>query len=759
MGITGRFLGLENRRNTRIFHAILDTLDAHNPYPNLPMVREAYALATEVHAKQRRKKTGEAYIIHPLSVALEAAEHWMDDVSVAAAILHDTVEDADESFGLTVDVLEERFGADVAHIVGGMTKLRREGGNPADTKLQTLNHLLVNSVTEDLRTIVIKIFDRVDNIKSVDCFRQDKQERIAKETLQFYVPIASRLGFFKEARVMEDHVMRVLQPDVYKTVSRWLGPNEKRTGRRVDRIVKDIRSTLKGMGIRCSSIFYHKGVYTIFEAMQNDGLPLTRLDEGCNFNLCLIVDDVDACFRTVNLVHRKFVHLPARFRDFINNPKVNGYQSLHTLCTGPGIPKIQLLIRTEEMHTANHIGVVSQMRSGKVEDTSFLDELVDSFQSIGSGRLFDLAQRVQFPEIDVFTPAGHKLKLPEGSTALDFAYQIHTEVGDQARTAEVDGHTKPLKTVLHSGNRVRILTDEATEPSVQRLGWVTTNRSTIALRRSLQRMERKACRAEVGRFITFCRRRLGIALRDDMPAFEELLKIMEYDNSLAFGADLHAGRLDYDHVIPFLAQVVPPEQVRTLVKVLGREDIMSDDQVSDTLELDDEDSIRTTVGEVVGEYAQAYEPSNMPLEIEGLRYPIPVRLAGCCRPQFGDVIVAHTARRRGATIHRRTCRAIRQMVDFWPVQMAKATWTGPPRMETVRYDILGSDRSGLLLAISAVLSEIKIDAQSIKLMTEEGGVARGYANLELNALTDREEVAQRLEAIPGITSVSVRGSA
>lgn len=758
MGITGRFLGLENRRNTRIFHAILDTLDQHTTLPNLPMVREAYALATEVHAKQRRKKTGDAYIIHPLSVALEAAEHRMDDVSVAAAILHDTVEDADESFCLTVDVLGERFGSDVAKIVDGLTKLRREGGG-ADAKLQTLNHLLTSTVTEDLRTIVIKIFDRVDNIKSVDCFRPDKQRRIATETLQFYVPIASRLGFFKEARVMEDHVMQVLQPDVYKTVSRWLGPNEKRIGRRVDRIVKDVRTTLKEMDIRCSSIFYHKGVYTIFEAMENDGLPLSRLDDGCNFNLCLIVDDVDACFRTLNLVHRKFVHLPARFRDFINNPKVNGYQSLHTLCTGPGIPKIQVLIRTEEMHTANHIGVISQLRSGKVEDTSFLDELVDSFQSIGSGRLFDLAQRVHFPEIDLFTPAGQKIKLPEGATALDFAYQIHTEVGDQARAAEIDGHTRPLKTVLHSGNRVRILTDKATAPTVQRLGWVTTTRATIALRRSLQRIERDLCSSEVDRFLTFCRRRLGIALREDTPAFYELLKLMEFDDALEFGAEFHAGRLDYDHVIQFLAQVIPPEQVRTLVKVLGREDIMSDEQVSDTLELDDEDSIRTTVGEVVGEYTQAIDPSHMPLAIEGLRYPIRVRLAGCCRPQFGDDIVAHTARRRGATIHRRTCRAIRQLVEFWPVQMARASWTGPPRMETVRYDILGSDRRGLLLAISAVLSEIKVDAQSIKLMAEDGGIARGYANLELSALTDREEVAQRLEAIPGITAVRVRGSA
>ncbi len=757
MGITGRFLGLENRRNTRIFNAALDTLNEHTAHPDLSMVRDAHALAVEVHSKHIRKMTGEGYIVHPLSVALEAAEHRMDDVSVAAAILHDTVEDADPSFGLTVEVLRQRFGADVAKIVSGLTKLRREEVLE-DPKLETLNKLLTATVTEDLRTIVIKIFDRVDNIKTVDVFAPEKQKRIATETLQFYVPIASRLGFFKEARVMEDHVMRVLQPEVYKTVNGWLGSNQKRIGKAVDKIVRDVRTTLKGMGIRCSSLFYHKGIYTIFKALTADRLPLSRIGEGCNFNLCLIVDDVDACFRTVNLVHRKFVHLPARFRDFVNNPKVNGYQSLHTLCTGPGIPRIQVLIRTEEMHTANHIGVISQLRAGKVEDTSFLDELVDSFQSLGSRRLFDMAKRVHFPEIDVFSPAGEKIKLPEGSTALDFAYQIHTEIGDQARSAEIDGHSRPLKTALHSGNRVRILTDEDTKPTVQRLDWVTTTRSTIALRRSLQRVERDVCHAEVRRFLTFCRRRLGITLRDDMEEFRALLAAMDFEDELAFGAELHAGRLDYDHVIQFLTQVIPPKQVRTLVKVLGDEEILSDAQVSDTLEIEDEDSIRTAIEEVVCEYTQGHDPAPMPLSIEGLRYPIPVRLAGCCRPQFGDVIVAHTARGRGATIHRRTCRAIRQMVDFWPVQMAKASWIGPPRMEMVRFDILGRDRRGLLLAISAVLSEIKVDAQSIKLNAEEGGLARGYANLELNALTDRAEVVQRLEAIPGITSVRIRTS-
>ncbi len=755
MGFTGRFLGLENRRNTRIFNAILDTLTERTAHPDLERVRDAYELATRVHADHIRKKSGEAYIVHPLSVALECAEHWMDDVSVAAAILHDTVEDADDSFELSIEALDERFGREVAHIVDGLTKLRHEEV-VTDPKLATLHKLLTAAVTEDIRTIVIKIFDRVDNIKTVDVFGPEKQRRIATETLRFYVPIAARLGFFKEARVMEDHVMAVLQPDVYKTVTRWLGANNKRIGKQVDRVVGDIKATLDSMGIQCSSLYYHKGIYTISEALENQGLPLSRLEESCNFNLCLVVDDVDACFRTLNLVHRRFVHLPARFRDFINNPKVNGYQSLHTLVTGPGIPKIQVLIRTEEMHTANHIGVVSQLRAGQVEDTSWLDELVDSFQSVGSGQLMDLASRVFFPEIDVFTPTGEKLKLPEGATALDFAYQIHTEVGDQARAAVIDGHPRPLKTALRSGNRVRILTDEKNQPSYQRLSWVTTTRATIALRRALQRAERQAFELELARFLKFCRKRLGVPLKASSPEFAALVETMELADGEALGRELHAGRLDYEHVLPHLAHVLPEGQVRKLVKVLGREALMSPDQVSETLGVDDEDSMRSTVEEVFGEHAQDGDPLHMPLRIDGLRYPIPVRLAGCCRPQYGDEILAHTARGRGATIHRRTCRTIRQMVEFWPASMAKAAWEGPPRMERVRFDILGRDRRGLLLAISGVLSEIKVDAQSIKLNAEEGGLARGYANLELNTLTDRDEVVQRLEAIPGITSVAIR---
>ncbi len=752
MALTDRFPVFENRRHNKKFEEILRKVAACNEDPDLDLIRDAYAFSRHVHEGQKRKKGG-AYIVHPLDVAWECADHWMDDVSVAAALLHDCIEDADEEEPISRGAIDDQFGPEVGRIVEGLTKLR--GGDfleAVDPKLETLKKLLSATVAEDIRTLVIKVFDRTDNIRSVEVHSPDSQRRIARETLRFYVPIAARLGLFKEARVMEDHVMRVLQPELYRAITRWLSANQKKIGRRVDKLTREIQETLRGLGIRCQYRFYHKGIYTIFEALRVEKLPLRRIDEGCNFNLCLIVDDVDACFRTLNLVHRRFVHLPARVRDFINNPKVNGYQSLHTICTAPEIPKIQVLIRTEPMNVENHIGVIHQLRQGKEGDTSWLDELVDSFHNIGSDHLLELTSRVFFPEIDVLTPQGATKKLPQGATALDFAYLIHTEVGDTARGAIVDGHSRPLRTVLRSGQKVEIVTSKEVQPSYQRLGWVSTTRASIALRKALQRAERRAIDQAIDQFTQFSREKLGIPLRRDKPVFLDLLGSLDLADEREFGRELYAGRLDYDHVIPHLVSVAPKPNFKRLAQVLREDDLLDDRELRDLQQIRDPELQRMWIGDLVCDHLRSAELPSVPIEVEGLRYPIPVRLAGCCRPEYGDEIVAHTTRERGATIHRRTCREIRDMVTLWPAQMGAARWLSRPRKRIVRDELRGRDRRGLLLALTNLLSELKVDVQSVQMVAGERGEAHGWAQLELDDLTDREELAQRMEGIPGIRS-------
>ena len=775
---------------------LLATLAAFNEAPDLEMVRDAFALARRVHAKQQRKVDLQPYIVHPLAVAQTCASMRMDDISVAAAILHDCIEDVDSQFDLGEEAMEEalgpllagiiedllaagpgqglsrsepdeaqlkdlltavvalRFGPEVVRITSGLTKLRQsEVGTASNAKLETLKKLLKATATEDIRTIVIKIFDRCDNIRTIDIFASEKQRKIAEETLQFYVPIATRLGFFREAREMEDHVMRVLQPEVYRVITEWLKTNDKHLRWRVDRVVQEIQDELAEMEIACSAILYAKGIFSIWQGLPAKEHLHRRIGEGCNFNICFVVDDEDACFRTLNLVHSKFKHLPARVRDFINNPKINGYQSLHTICTGHRLPNIQVLIRTEEMDLENHLGVISRLRSGELQGTNWLQGLVESFQTLGTEDLLKLTAQVAFAEIDVFTPLGEPRKLPEGATALDFAYDIHTEVGNHARVAVINGQMRPVSTVLRSGQRIEIVTSNEIRPSYQWFSQVATPKANVAIRKALQHNEDEDSQAEVTRFLRFCRRKLQVDIEPGSRQFGDVLASLGLSDARALGRELMSGRTDYDHLIPAVVAATPSANLDGLIEVLGEEGVLTDEDVD---EFDDEDTLRSLIHEVVTEHVRGEDPAETTIEIEGTRHPLPTRLAGCCHPKYGDEIVAYTSRGRGASIHRRSCRAVQRMVEQGSAHVADARWRRPPRKHLIRYDITGRDRRGLFLSVSSKLAEMGIDAQAIQLSAKQGGSARGYARLEVDDLTDREEIARKLRAIAGVTSVHIR---
>ncbi len=746
--------GFEDRKQLKNLDSILVSLRTHYDAPNLDLVRDAYRLAREIHAPFQRKDGG-PYIVHPLAVATACADHRMCDVAVASALLHDCIEDADESHGITEEVLASRFGPEVGRIVRGLTKLNAsETLSPSAAKEETLKRILSTTASEDIRTIVIKIFDRCDNIQTLQVHSPEAQHRIATETFRFYVPIAARLGFFKEARIMEDHAMRVLQPQTYKIITRWFTDHEKPVRRRVERNVRQIQRQLEEVGIRSRSRFYRKGIFAVFESVPGDG-PIDRfLDDGCNFNLSLVVDDVDACFRTLNLVHEVFVHLPLRVRDFIHNPKVNGYQSLHTICTGPDIPKIQILIRTEEMDEASDIGVISQLRAGRIEEQIWLRDLLEAIQEIGGSQILDLTSRVHYAEIDVLTPQGEKRKLRQGATALDFAYEIHTEVGHRAVEAIIDGERRPLRTVLRSDQRVEIVTDvKKAMPTYSWFGWVATDRATVAIRRELNRLEREGIAGETERYLDFIKRALGIALKKDGPEVAALIKCLSFASEREFQRELYSGRLPYDHTIPSLIEVLPENALPKVLKVLYRERLLSGDEKTFAGALKGGNKLRDLLRDLVCEHLQDQHPQELPVVIEGCRFPIPTRLARCCRAEHGDEIVARSSPKGGATIHRRNCRTIRQLVRNWPVQMSRARWEGPPRRRRVRVQVEGKQRQGLITAVTTALSRLKIRIRAVNLTTEANGAVSGNIHLDLPDLVDVSEVQQKLGSVRGITSV------
>lgn len=734
--------------------AILSRVAEAYPDPDLDLIRRAFDLASDVHRLQRRREGNEPYIVHPLAVATTCAEHRMDDVSVAAALLHDCIEDARGSLRVTEPMLASNFGSEVAVIVEGLTKLQRQEVAPStDPKLATLVKLLRSTATTDLRTIIIKIFDRCDNVRSLEVFSDDKRRLIALETRKFYIPIASRLGFYKQARLMEDHVMRVLQPDAYAVIGAWLAREGKRIERELTDKAREICEQLHGMHIACSFRVYPKGVFSIHQAAGGELPGPERLNDGCNYNLCLVVPDADACYRALNVVHRKLAHLRDSVKDFINSPKINGYQSLHSICTGPTLPRVQVLIRTREMDVDGHIGVISQLRNGRLQDRQWLDELLDDLQG-ESGEVLELTSELTFPEVEVITPQGQVHKVPQGATALDYAYAIHTGLGDRAAGALIDGEVRPLRSVLRSGQRVEILTADDVHPTYERVEWVKTSRASFALRRAIRRAERAAFLAEAQAFFGYCQRRLDLPLDGRAPEVRGLLDALGLAGEEELGREIYTGRLSYDFLFGHLATSMPRAALDALLAELAREGAVDTSQIEVRQVLADEGTTRSWVRETLVDRLQRRAFPEAPVSIAGLRHPVPVRLAECCRPEFGDDIVAFTAPERGATIHRWSCRDVRPMVRHGAPRLARASWKNPPRRQLAHLRIWGRDRRGLLQAIAEALVRMKLDAQSVQLAALPDGSAEGEIWLELPELVTAAEVSERLASIPGVVQVS-----
>jgi GTP diphosphokinase / guanosine-3',5'-bis(diphosphate) 3'-diphosphatase len=744
----------EEDRHLAILERILERVRTYNPTPDLTLILKAYELARVVHGTQRRRKNNEAYIVHPLAVALACAEHRMDDVSVAAALLHDCIEDAAASYNLTEEVLAAQFGTEVAAIVDGLTKLERHEVSPfSDPKLETLRKILTSSAN-DLRALIIKIFDRLDNIGSIEVFPRPKQEAIAFETQKFYIPLATRLGFYKQARLMEDSVMRVLQPEAYETIKAWLDGPGRLVAAELEARAAEIQDALRNGHIESRYRVYHKGLYTILKTVGADHLTADRLSGACTFNLCILVDDVDACFRALNVVHRKMRHLREGIRDFINNRKVNGYQSLHSICTAPGVARAQVIVRTFEMDLASHIGVVSQLREEHSSDTSWRDELLATLQGEGADEVLELTSEISWAEIEVLTPDGQVRKVERGATALDYAYSLDRSLGDRAVSAVIDGEPRPLKTVLRSGQSVDIVTGETARPSYQRLDWVRTSRARFAVRKAIRLAERAAFQAAVDAFLAYCNKRLGFDVKSGSPRTVRLLERLGLRSELDLGRELQTGRLHYDWVLAHMVEDLEAAELENLLQALLEEHMATAAQLAaardaegDAAELNLARSalLASLLGDALGDVS---------VDIEELRHPLPMRLADCCRPEYGDDIVALTSKDRGAVIHRRNCREVHLLLENKSPRVLPAAWRKEPRKESVHLSISGRDRRGLLYAIAEALLQMKIDAQSIVLAARPEGTAEGEIWLELNELMTAGDVIARLGAIPGVVAVA-----
>jgi len=698
------------------------------------MIRAALKRAHEAHKDQARA-SGEPYLLHCLAVA-EVVHHLkLDHEAVAAAILHDVVEDTD----VTLDEVAKTFGEPVARLVDGVTKMGRIGEmrGPAPGKRsaepshsESVRKLLL-AMAEDVRVVLIKLADRLHNMRTLRFLDQERQRRIARETLEIYAPLANRLGIWQVKWELEDLSLRYLEPEAYHRIAALLD------GRRIDRerhieLVKDrLSKAFDDAGIRAEISGRPKHIYSIWRKMQRKNVDFHQIFDVQAVRV--LVDSTAECYAALGIVHSLWHHVPHEFDDYIANPKSNNYRSLHTAVIGPEGKAVEVQIRTREMHEHAELGIAAHWRykEGARYDRGFekkvtwlrqllewkdeepsADEFVDRFKSES------VEERVY-----VLTPQGQVIDMPAGATVLDFAYHIHTDVGHRCRGAKVNGRIVPLAYELNSGEQVEVLTGRKASPSRDwlnpHLGYLKTSRARAKVRHWIKQQDRDiniaAGRSALEREL----HRLGLS-SVTVPQVAERLSFADADSMMAA---LGRGDLQIHQVVSTLMGLAEPEQAETIsFPTQARRPVPGKSQ----------DNFRILgVGNLLTQAAR------------------------CCHPVPHDVIVGYITRGRGVTIHRRDCANILRLKDEDRDRLIDVEWgDSPDRLFPVDIQIQAYDRPGLLRDVSAVLANDKINVLGMQTLTDKKDM---IATMDLHAeVTDIDQLSRvlsRIGQLPNIIEV------
>ncbi|MGF1551304.1 MAG: RelA/SpoT family protein [Paracoccaceae bacterium] len=475
---------------------LVERVREYNPGTDEALLNRAYVFGARAHADQKRA-SGEPYFGHPLEVAAILTGLRLDDASIVTALLHDTIEDTPA----TAEEITRLFGAEIAGLVEGVTKLTKLENVPRETQQAENFRKLLLAMAEDVRVILVKLADRLHNMRTLASLRQDKRRRIAQETIEIYAPLAGRMGMQSVREELEDLCFRELNPEARASILARGEARRAETGEAVARIKDEIRATLAAEGLDVEVIGREKKPYSIWRKMEEKRISFSQLSDLYAFRV--ICEDEGACYRAFGALHRRWRAVPGRFKDYVSSPKANGYRSIHTTVSGPGALRVEVQIRTPEMHTVAETGVAAHWayRDGErapnpfaVEPFAWLRDLVERIEKGDEPAEFleHVKLDMYTDQVFCFTPKGDVVGLPRGATPLDFAYAIHTSVGDRCAGALVDGARKPLWTRLGNGQQVEIITAEGQTPSQHWEDIVVTGRAKHAIRRSLREQRREA---------------------------------------------------------------------------------------------------------------------------------------------------------------------------------------------------------------------------------------------------------------------------
>lgn len=714
---------------------LLVRIRTYFPNGDLSVIEKAYLFSEKMHEGQIRR-SGEPYISHPLSVAAILADLHLDLDTIATGLLHDTVEDTEA----TLEDIRREFGDVIAHLVDGVTKIgQMKFKNSHEKQGENIRKMIV-AMGKDVRVILVKLADRLHNMRTLNFMPFEKQERIALETLEIYCPLAGRMGISSLKTELEDLCFRYYRPDMYYELIQQIRKTESEQNRYIEEVKSLINKELSKTGFKFDVFGRSKHLWSIYRKMQSRNIDYDQVYDILAFRV--IVSSVAECYAVLGLIHSLWKPIPGRFKDFIAMPKTNHYQSLHTTVMGPGGERIEIQIRTQEMHLIAEKGIAAHWKykeRGKMEDdanlqqANWLRDLVTWHQQVRSPDEFlDTVKTDLFEtEIYVFTPNGDVRELPESATPVDFAYAVHTELGNQCVGARVNGKMVPLKYQLQNGDTVEIMTSKTQVPSKDWLKFVVTNKAKAKIRAFVKEEQRRRAIMLGKELVEKEFRKFGMAAVKYLkgPAFEQYLK----DHGLADLDELYVN-VGYGKT-----------ETRILVERLSPEGIAKEAAKTD-------DS--TFMQKVMRAATNKTRKTNSIISVDGMD-DVLVHYAKCCHPIPGDPIVGFISRGRGISIHRSDCR---KAFEFDQLRKVDVTWNvkqaGEGQERIVRLKIISQDIPGLLKLMSEAFAQQGINIQSAQIRTTKDKKAVCHFEVSVTDASQLNQAIYEIQKIKGIIGVT-----
>ena len=725
-----------------LYKELINSVLKYHPSTDISMIEKAYKVASEAHEGQKRK-SGEPYIIHPLCVAIILADLELDKETIVAGLLHDAVEDT----WMTYEEVEKEFGSEVALLVDGVTKLGQLSYSADKVEVQAENlRKMFLAMAKDIRVILIKLADRLHNMRTLQYMRPEKQQEKARETMDIYAPIAMRLGISKIKVELDDLSLKYLKPDVYYDLVHKVALRKSEREQFVGAIVKEVKKHMDDANIKAQVDGRVKHFFSIYKKMVNQDKTIDQIYD--LFAVRILVDTVKDCYAALGVIHEMYKPIPGRFKDYIAMPKPNMYQSLHTTLIGPNGQPFEIQIRTYEMHRTAEYGIAAHWKykessDGKApvgkseeEKLNWLRQILEWQRDMSDNKEFMSLLKNDLDlfadSVYCFTPQGDVKTLPSGSTPVDFAYSVHSAVGNKMVGARVNGKLVPIEYEIKNGDRIEIITSQNSQgPSRD---WLKLVKSTQAKNKINQWFKKEL-------------------KEDNILKGKEMLaqyarakgfKIANYTKTQYLEAVLRKyGFRDWDSVLAAIGHggLKEGQVFNKLVDAYDKENKknLTDEQV---LEAASETQEKLHIAK-----------SKSGIVVKGI-HDVAVRFSKCCNPIPGDEIVGFVTRGRGITIHRTDCVNVLNMSETDRTRLIEAEWQQPDTKEKEKYmaeiQVYANNRTGLLVDLSKIFTERKIDLRSINSRTSKQEKATISMSFEIGS---KEELRSLIEKIRQVESV------